>query len=290
MRLFGLMIVALAAQAQAPAHFHHLHLNVTDPQSAIDFYTTKLECERRKFGTQDAVFANGSWLLFTKVSAAPKSEITSAIWHMGWGGGDDMRQTYRKQVASGTPFQTPITDIGDQCDGKGGDGRFYFAYIDGPAHALIELNTTAAGETRFGHVHLLSADPIAAAEWYMREFGLRLRNPATPPSHEVRYRCGRQTGPAVSLLMDSVNVIIYPVGNAQAAFPAAWKNRDALESTEGHSIDHIAFRVDHLDATLARLRKDGTKIISQPDKTRPVFIEGPDRIRIEVLEDHTGRP
>src|SRR5437773_5750725 len=103
------------AQEQSPqpvpqplAHFQHLHLNVTDPQAAIAFYTSKLESEKRKFaGAVDAVWAHKSWLLFTKVKAAPKSEITSAIWHMGWGGGENMKETYQKQVASGTKFQTP---------------------------------------------------------------------------------------------------------------------------------------------------------------------------------------
>src|SRR5260221_6714611 len=129
------LLTAIAAlpQTQPLAHFHHLHLNTTDPQSAIDFYTSKLESEKRKFaGTIDAVYAHKSWLLFTKVNTPPKSEITSGIWHMGWGGGDNMKETYQKQLVIGTKFATPITDISDQCDGKGGNGRFFFAYIDAP--------------------------------------------------------------------------------------------------------------------------------------------------------------
>src|SRR5205809_4485312 len=194
-----MIAAALIGRSQEPpsaplAHFHHVHLNSTDPKAAINFYTTKLESEKREFaGAEDAVWANKSWLLFTKVNTPPKSEITSAIWHIGWGGGDNMKETYQKQIDSGTRFQTPITDISDQCDGKGGNGRFFFSYIDGPDHALIELNTTAAGITHFGHVHLLSQDPIAAGDWYIKEFGLQRRG-QTPPSPEPRFRCGRQTG------------------------------------------------------------------------------------------------
>ena len=292
MRIFAVLALLPAALGQDAAHFHHLHLNSTDPKAAIEFYTARLESERRKFaGTQDAVWAGGSWLLFTKVDAPPKSDITSAIWHMGWGGGENMKETYQKQLDAGTRFRTPLTDISDQCDGKGGNGRFLFAYIDAPDHALIELNTTAAGVTRFGHVHLLSADPIGAGEWYVKEFGLRPRT-STPPSRELRYRCGRQTGPAVSLMMDDVNVILYPVGNAKAAFPEAWQGREDLESSQGHTIDHMGFRVADLDATLARLRQDGVKVTAEPravlaGKIKFAFIEGPDRIRIEVLEDNT---
>lgn len=279
--------------AQPLAHFHHLHLNTTDPPAAISFYTVKLESKKRKFaGAVDAVWAHKSWLLFTKVNTAPTSEITSPIWHIGWGGGENMKETYQKQVESGTKFQTPITDISDQCNGKGGNGRFFFSYIDGPDHALIELNTTAANVTYFGHVHLLSEDPMAAAEWYVKEFGLRRRG-QDPPSRELRYRCGRQTGPSVGLMMDEVSIIIYPVGNAKAAFPDAWKGREGLESSKGHTIDHLGFSVDNLDQTLGRLKRDGVKVTDEPrsvfdGKIRFAFIEGPDHIRIEVLEDHTA--
>jgi len=295
--VFGIAvsITTFAAFSQAPqpvAHFHHLHLNTTDPQAAIEFYTSKLESEKRKFaGGQDAVYAHKSWLLFTKVNTPPKSEVTSGIWHMGWGGGDNMKETYQKQLDSGTKFATPITDLSDQCDGQGGNGRFFFAYIDAPDHALIELNTTAAGNRYFGHVHLLSNDPIAAGEWYMREFGLTRRGQG-PPSREPRYRCGRQTGPSVSLMMDDVNVIIYPAGNAKAAFPEAWKNREDLESSKGHSIDHLGFSVDNLDQTLDRLKRDGVTVTDAPrsvldGKIKFAFIEGPDHVRIEILEDHS---
>ena len=53
--------------APAPvAHFHHLHLNATDPAAAINFYTSKFDCERGRFaGLIDGVWAQKSWLLFT---------------------------------------------------------------------------------------------------------------------------------------------------------------------------------------------------------------------------------
>src|SRR5581483_3339361 len=122
MRILPMLLLLPAALAQEAAHFHHVHLNSTDPQRAIEFYTTRLQSEKRKFaGAQDAVWAGGSWLLFTKVDTLPKPESTSAIWHMGWGGGDNMKQTYRQQFDAGTKFQTPLTDISDQCDGKGGN-------------------------------------------------------------------------------------------------------------------------------------------------------------------------
>src|SRR6185436_3314577 len=73
----------------AIAHFHHLHLNTTDPQAAIDFYTTKFDSEKARFaGLLDAVWAQKSWMLFTKVGTPPPWELTSAVWHFGWGAED----------------------------------------------------------------------------------------------------------------------------------------------------------------------------------------------------------
>lgn len=272
----------LAVVLPGQTRFHHVHLNSTDPAVAISFYTAHFEAERRAYQGADAVWANGAWLLFDKAAAAPNAAITSGIWHIGWGGGEDMKETYRKQLAKGARFQTPLTDLSDQCDGAGGNEKFLFAYVDGPDHALIELNTTAAGNYRFGHLHLLSEDPIAAGEWYMRHFGLQLRT-AAMPSREPRFRCGRQTGPAVSLLIGDINLIIYPVGNAKAAFPEAWKGRTAIDSSAGHAIGHFALMVPNLKETLARLQAEGVKVLRAD--ARSAMVEGPDRVLIELLAD-----
>jgi hypothetical protein len=115
----SLLVSSAAALAQTVtgAHFHHLHLNVTDPAAAIAFYTSKFDCETGKFaGLMDAVWAQKSWILFTKVNTPAPSEVVSAIWHMGWGA-EDMKAAYQIQVDSGTKFQTPITDISDIAGG-----------------------------------------------------------------------------------------------------------------------------------------------------------------------------
>lgn len=265
------------------AHFHHVHLNATDPAAAINFYASKFDCEKARFnGNTDAVWAQKSWLLFNKTGKPPKAEITSAIWHFGWGA-EDMKATYQKQLNSGTKFETPITDISD-IGGGNATGLFFFAYIDGPDHQLIELNT--ANHHHFGHIHLLSKDPVAAGEWYIKEFGL-VRRGAGPPSREPRFYHGFQIGPAMSLMMDNVNFIIFPMEYAKTQWPALWKDRTDFESTSGHVTDHIAFSVDNLDQTLERLKGDGVKMMEKPDKGnggKSAFIEGPDHVKIELVE------
>jgi catechol 2,3-dioxygenase-like lactoylglutathione lyase family enzyme len=273
---------SVLAQQMPPAHFHHIHLNATDPAAAIDFYTTKFDCEKAKFaGEWDGVWAQKAWILFNKVPSAPPSEITSSIWHFGWGA-EDMKAAYQKQLDSGTKFDTPLTDISDLASFPG----FYYAYVDGPDHALIELNT--AGHHHLGHVHLLSADPVAAGEWYIKYFGATRRG-KEPPSREAGFYKGYQVGPSMSLTSDNINIIIFPKEFAPTAYPGPWKNRTSFDSTEGRVVDHIGFSFDNLSDALEKMRKNGVKVTQEIQtafhgKVKYAFIEGPDRIRIELVE------
>lgn len=273
------------------AHFHHLHLNTLDPAAAIDFYTSKFDCEKARFaGLMDAVWAQKSWLLFTKVSKAPAWELTSAIWHFGWGA-EDMKATYEKHVAAGTKFFTPLTDISDIGGNAGAKDLFYYAYVESPDKALIELNT--AGHHRFGHLHLFSADPVAAGEWYSKYFGAK-RLGTRPPSREPRFYRGYQIGPSVSLMMDNVNIIIFPAEYLKKDYPDRWKGKVELESTKGRVVDHVGFSVANLSEALEKMRKDGVKVTDEirsvaGGKVKFAFIEGPDKIRIELVEGHASK-
>ena len=272
--ILALLAVPLVAHAQA-AHFHHVHLNTTDPAAAIAFYTSKFKARRESFaGLGDAVWTGDSWLLFTKVDAPPPSELLSAIWHIGWGV-EDMQSSYQQQLASGTRFATPITDISDMV---GGNRPFFYAYVDGPDHALIEINT--ARHHNFGHVHLFSADPPAAGAWYARELGVR-----SFPQTEKRIYRTVQIAPAAFVTADHVSMIIYPLEYRGGT----------IVPTRGRVVDHLGFGVEDLDATLARLRTDGVTVTAEPrtladGKIKFAFVEGPDQVAIELIQDGTARP
>lgn len=287
------LLASTAALAQAPpepahplAHFHHVHLNATDPAAAIRFYTSKFKARRESFaGLGDAVWTGDSWLLFAKVDSPPPSELLSGIWHIGWGA-EDMQSAYQQQLAKGTRFATPITDISDMV---GGNRAFFYAYVDGPDHVLIELNT--ARHHNFGHVHMFSADPPAAGAWYAKELGVR-----SFPQTQQRIYKGVQIAPAAFVTADHVSMIIYPVEYLQTAAPDVWKARGgAFASTRGRVVDHLGFSVDDLDATLARMRKDGVKVTAEArsiadGRIKFAFIEGPDQVAIELIQDATPRP
>jgi len=276
---------ASQTQSQPSAHFHHLHLNTTDPSSAIKFYTSKFDCEERQFLGEDAVWAQQSWLLFNKVKEAPPWQLTSAIWHFGWGA-EDMKAAYQKQLESGTKFFTPMTDISDILGGTG-TGRFFYAYVETPDHGLVELNT--ASNHRFGHLHLFSEDPVAAGEWYAKHFRITLRS-----TREPRFYRGHQIAPSASFTIDNVNFIIYPIQYSRKAYADQWNGQSEISSTKGRVVDHVAFSVDDLSATVSRLRAEGVKILAAPTTTssgrfKHAFIEGPDYIRIELVEEAFSR-
>ncbi|HEU4387020.1 MAG TPA: VOC family protein [Blastocatellia bacterium] len=269
------------------AHFHHLHLNAADPAAAIRFYTSKFACEKASFLGEDAVWAQKSWLLFNKVKSAPPWELVSAVWHFGWGA-EDMKATYQKHLDIGTKFFTPITDISD-IGGGTATGVFYYAYVEGPDHALIELNT--AGHHNFGHLHLFSEDPVTAGEWYMKHFGLQRRS-NRPPSRDPRFYRGFQIGPSMSLMMDNVNVIIYPVQYSKQAYGEHWNaGQPRISSTKGRVVDHVGFSVDNLKETIERLKAEGVKIIDMAPARglKHAFVEGPDYMQIELIEGHAQR-
>jgi catechol 2,3-dioxygenase-like lactoylglutathione lyase family enzyme len=267
-----------SSAAAAPiAHFHHLHLNSTDPDAAVKFYASKFDCEQAKLGgTIDAIWAQKSWILINKVHSPPPWQLTAAIWHFGWGA-EDMQATYQKQLDSGTKFFTPITQLAP---------TFFFAYVEGPDHALIELNT--ANHHHFGHLHLLSQDPIMAAEWYMKYFGATPRG-TWPPSREPRFRKEIQIGPSASLMVDNVNIIIYPIEYSKGAYKDHWKDQTAMSPTEGRVVDHAAFSFENLEESLAKMRKEGVTVAqgirtTEKGKLKSAFIEGPDKIRIELVQ------
>jgi catechol 2,3-dioxygenase-like lactoylglutathione lyase family enzyme len=51
-------------------------------------------------------------------------------------------------------------------------------------------------------------------------------------------------------------------------------------------VDHLAFAVADLDGTLAKMKADGVKVLELPKRQGDsgVYVEGPDRILIELVK------
>jgi catechol 2,3-dioxygenase-like lactoylglutathione lyase family enzyme len=98
----------------------------------------------------------------------------------------------------------------------------------------------------------------------------------------------------MSITADNVNIIIYPVEYPKKAYADQWKGKTELESTKGRVVDHIGFSFDNLSEALERMRKDGVKVTDEirsiaGGKVKFAFIEGPDKIRIELVEGHASK-
>ena len=94
--------------------------------------------------------------------------------------------------------------------------------------------------------------------------------------------------------MDNVNIIIYPVEYSKKAHPEHWKGKTEIDSTKGRVVDHVGFSVANLPEALEKLRKDGVKVTDEirsvaGGKIKFAFIEGPDKIRIELVEGHPSK-
>lgn len=283
--MFGVRSMGQTAPAAKAMtyRFHHVHLNTVNVNSAITFYTTHFKAERSQFaGKIPAVLAQGKWLLFNEVRQPPASPVISALYHIGWGA-PDMPGTYEKLMKNGVGFETPITDISKVI--QAGAGRTFFAYVDGPDHAMIEINSAA--NDNFQHVHFLSNDPVSTGQWYMKHFGATSGNPN--PSREERVYNGLQIYPYMGANLDGIQFFWYPKAFGSGSYPEAWKGRTDFATPRGRVIDHIAFSVEDLNAAVMQLESDGVKILQRPQSTlnglmRSAFVAGPDGIEIEIVE------
>jgi catechol 2,3-dioxygenase-like lactoylglutathione lyase family enzyme len=245
------------------AELHHVHLNSTDPAAARAFY--------------EARFEPGP-LRFHKAAAPPPASLISAIWHIGWGA-PDVHAEYRRQLALGSRYSTPPTNLAEV------GPKFFYSYVEGPDKAMIELNTAA--DARFRHIHLLAEDPVASAEWYLRHLDIKTMG-GRPLSRENVRLGGADIGVTANLSVSGVYLGIFPASWAREAYRDDWRGVDSIVSSAGRVVDHIAFAVPDIDATLARMKADSVRVLDLPlrdgDGGWQVYVEGPDRIVIELVE------
>src|SRR5690349_6622302 len=103
---------ALPSVGPPLVHFHHVHLNTMFPDLAIAWYTRHFECEKAKFGGQDALWAGKSWILFNKVDAPAPWKITTALYHIGWGT-ENAKADFDRFTAMGARFEQPMMDLAE---------------------------------------------------------------------------------------------------------------------------------------------------------------------------------
>lgn len=121
------------------------------------------------------------------------------------------------------------------------------------------------------HLHLRSPNPEAAAEFYVAHLGASITARV-------------QNGAALRVILD--------LGGRAVFIEQVPPTTPAPPPAPFLGIEHLGLRVPNLDAAVADLKAKGVTFTMEPTSPRPgvkiCFIEGPDRVRIELLErpDH----
>jgi catechol 2,3-dioxygenase-like lactoylglutathione lyase family enzyme len=120
------------------------------------------------------------------------------------------------------------------------------------------------------HLHLRSRDAVAAATFYVSVFGAR--------------ETARIGAPAVSRVVLELGTLRLFIEQVPAETPAG-----AVPPHRG--IEHIGLRVPDIEAALADLRRRGIPLVAELTQVNPnlrtAFLDGPDGVRIEILERKT---
>jgi catechol 2,3-dioxygenase-like lactoylglutathione lyase family enzyme len=122
---------------------------------------------------------------------------------------------------------------------------------------------------RFDHIHLLSREPEATADYYVRMFDAT----ATPGVTKD----GR---PRIDLKLGELDIFIFKI-QPDEAVPAGPSGRYL-------GLDHFGLIVDDFDAVVAELERRGVEFAVAPKTMGPghkvAFLKAPENVRIEVLQ------
>ena len=266
--LAGCMSSPAANKAQATGaaehgRFHHVHLNVSDISRTSEFYQRVFGVAPMQYGGKTpALMAERSFIFLNQVAASIGSQLQTGVIHVGWSGVDGASEFawWRQQ---GIEFYTPLTRL----------GAWEYFYLYGPDREVIEIWTQDRNH-RFNHVHMLSPDPKATAEWFAT-----VTNSATPASAGAGlpgYWKVDYGDVALDILPDTT--------------PFKPKERTgAMQLTDGTGIDHLAFSFRDLDAAHTRVEAQGIAI-EKETATDPVygvrsfFVRSPEGVLVELVE------
>lgn len=281
---------AVSHAQEEKGSFHHIHLNAVDPSKTIAYYKRYFSGVPVKFrDVADAVLVDRAFLLMTKVDSPAPSDLTSAIYHIGWGGVDGPSD-FAWRDKEGMKWETPLRSLGPN----------HYMYAYGPDKEVVEV-WTGFHHHRFGHVHLLSDEVNVAKNWYMKY--LNLNGPATdtkkPPKAPADLNL-EDSGVSIfrylwASAVTTDNGVTINIFGKPSTESVVWWNYGPLGDlvkTDGRNIDHIAFSFRDIDPVFKKMKAGGVEIVD-PIKQRAeynmksFFVRGPDNILIEVVQ---GKP
>jgi lactoylglutathione lyase len=136
--------------------------------------------------------------------------------------------------------------------------------------ATVATNTQEE-RVRYLHTMVRVSDLEASLAFYVDQLGLE----------EVR----RRESPQGRFTL----VFLRAPGDAQECVELTW-NWDPEVYTGGRNFGHIAFEVEDIYQTCARLQRGGVTILRPPREGRMAFVRSPDGISIELLQRGDALP
>ena len=116
---------------------------------------------------------------------------------------------------------------------------------------------------KINHLHIKTSDPHKAAKWFVDNLGAKILS---------ENRSGETTGFRIDLHGLNMNVTGYIRGQKLA---------------QHYGMEHLALDTDDLPGTVEKLKANDARILEQrqqPDGRLVCFFEGPEGVRLEVME------
>jgi catechol 2,3-dioxygenase-like lactoylglutathione lyase family enzyme len=248
--VLGLAVFATPVRAQTNFvnMIDHLHLAAPDQAKGADWYGAHFGAEPTPEGP-DRMMLGTTRLIFQKTDV-PKPSEGSVLQLIGFSVAD-LDATMKKLAADGVKVvMPPMTMQGMK-----------MAQVVDPWGTLIEV-VQDPQKLGLHHVGLLSPNPAASLAWFADTFGGKV----------TKYK-GQVEG---------IN------------YGGVWllgKKGDSTPSA-GHAIDHIGFRPINVDNAVVTMKAKNVKVTTEPrdlvlasgTSMRLAFIEGPDGVRIELVQ------
>ncbi len=236
------------------ASYGHIHLAAPDPTQAADWYAKHFDGKPAGFGGAtgaeveiDRVYFGDISVIFFKREPGEGS-IGSGVDHIGFSM-PNVASKVQSLINDGAKNLGEITKLGDM----------ELAFVTDPWGTKIEVvnNKSKRG---LHHIHVYTPNPETTLAWYQKAFGGEIK---------------KLTGDIVGINYD------------EKIWLFARKSIENLAPTKGRSLDHLGWNFTNLDESAARLKAAGVKFTTEPRDYRGIriaFVEGPDGVRIELVQ------
>lgn len=257
MRLPILLIATflMPGLAAAAVPYDHIHLAATNAREAVDWYVKHFggvagsfnrgDADRVEYPVDRVFYDELSVIFFERESTG--GSVGTGVDHIGFSL-TNVEDVTAAIVADGG------TQLGDFVEFSG----MTIAFVEDPWGTKIELIDDP--ETRgLHHLHLSSPDPEGTLQWYQKNFGGDI----------VQWKG------------------VLPAINYSDVWLIVARASGEVAPTQGTSMDHLGWAAENLDELGEVFASNGVEFTMAPRPFRGIrisFVEGPDGVRIEVVE------